>query len=203
MNRLKEKAAGILLAAGESRRMGRIKQLLPVGQETLIEHVLAQVLASRLDAVVLVLGHQAGEIRAVIEPRFRDPRLCIIQNYQYRQGISSSIAAGVTAVEKRHNHAMIFLADMPCISSAVIDRLLDRHVMSGAVISAIRGEGRPAHPVVFRRDLYPELKRLQGDQGARCLVYKYGGSLCLVEPATGYDSRDIDTPEDYAAFQTA
>jgi len=203
MNRPKDKAAGIVLAAGESRRMGRIKQLLPVGGKTLIERVLAQVLSSRLDVVVLVLGHQAGEIRTVIEPRFPDPRLRIIQNRRYRRGISSSIAAGVTAVEKGYDHAMIFLADMPCISSPLIDRLLESHVMSGAAISAIRGEGRPAHPVVFRRDIYPDLKRLQGDQGARGLLYRYGDSVCLVEPEADYDSCDIDTPEDYAAFQNA
>jgi molybdenum cofactor cytidylyltransferase len=202
MNRRREKVAGIVLAAGASTRMGGIKQLLPVGEETLIERVLGQVLKSQLDSVVLVLGYQAREIQAVIAPRFVDPRLRIIENRQYRQGISSSIAAGISEVESTHDHAMIFLADMPCIPSDLINRLLGRHLTSGTPISAIQGEGRPAHPVIFSREVYPELKRLKGDVGARSLFRKYSDSVCLIEPEGDYDSLDIDTPEDYAEFQT-
>jgi molybdenum cofactor cytidylyltransferase len=202
MNRRREKVAGIVLAAGASTRMGRIKQLLPVGEETLIERVLGQILESQLDKVVLVLGHRALDIKAVIAPCFVDPRLRIIENRQYRQGISSSIAAGIREVESTHDHAMFFLADMPCIPSNLINRLLGRHLTSGMPIGAIQSEGRPAHPVIFSRELYPELKRLKGDVGARSLFSAYSGSICLIEPEGDYDSLDIDTPEDYAGFQT-
>jgi molybdenum cofactor cytidylyltransferase len=203
VNRPKETAAGIVLAAGAASRMGRLKQLLPVGGETLIERVLGHILASRLDAVVLVLGYRAAEIRAVIGPRFVDPRLRIIENSRYRTGIGSSIVCGISAVEGTHDHAMIFLADMPSVPSNVIDRLLDRHLASGALIGAIRGEGRPAHPVIFGQELYPELKRLTGDKGARELLRKHGDSVCLIEPEGDYDACDIDTPEDYLKFQMA
>jgi molybdenum cofactor cytidylyltransferase len=201
MKRRREKVAGIVLAAGASTRMGRIKQLLPVGEETLIERVLGQIVESRLDKVVLVLGHQAREIQAVIARCFVDPRLRIIENRQYRQGISSSIAAGIREVESTHDHAMIFLADMPCIPSELINRLLGRHLTSGMQIAAVKGEGRPAHPVIFSCEVYPELKRLEGDVGARSLLCKYSGSVCLIEPEGSYDSLDIDTPEDYAGFR--
>ncbi len=201
MDRRGEKVAGIVLAAGASTRMGRIKQLLQVGDETFIERVLGQVLKSQFDSVVLVLGYRAWEIQTVIAPLLVHPRLRIIENRNYQEGISSSIAAGVSDVEHTHDHAMIFLADMPCIASDLIDRLLDRYLTSDMLIAAVQGEGRPAHPVIFSRKLYPELKRLRGDVGARSLLCKYSGSICLIEPEGDYDSLDIDTPEDYAGFQ--
>ena len=201
MNRYGEKAAGIVLAAGESSRMGGIKQLLPVGEETLIERVLAQVLASRLDKVILVLGHRALEIHAVVTRRFVDPRLLIVENRYYRQGMSSSIAVGIYEVEGAYDHAMIFLADMPCIPGDVIDRLLERHLTSGMSIGAIQSDGRPSHPVIFSREVYPDLKRLRGDVGARSLFPKYAESICLIQPEGAYDSIDIDTPEEYAGFE--
>jgi len=196
-----ERVAGIVLAAGRSSRMGGIKQLLPVGKETLIERVLGPILSSRLDKIILVLGHRAMEIQAVIARRFVDPRLCIVENRRYREGISSSIAAGISEVEGAYGHAMIFLADMPCIPSNLIDRLLERHLSSGMSIGAVQVDGRPAHPVIFTREVYPDLKRLRGDVGARSLFPKYAESICLFQPEGAYDSIDIDTPEDYAGFE--
>ena len=201
MDRRREKIAGIVLAAGASTRMGRIKQLLPVGDETLIERVLSEILKAELDKVVLVLGHYAREIQAVIAPFLIQPKLRVIENRQYRQGISSSIVAGIAEVENAHDHAMIFLADMPFIQSDLINLLLNRHLTSGMQIGAVKGKGRPSHPVIFSRELYPELKHLKGDVGARYLFQKYSGSVCLIEPEGNYDRLDIDTPEDYAGFQ--
>jgi len=201
MNRRGEKAAGIVLAAGESSRMGAIKQLLSVGEETLIERVLGQILASRLDKVILVLGHRAMEIETVIAHRLVNPRLCIIENLRYRQGISSSIAAGIREVEGAYDHAMIFLADMPFIPSNLINRLLERHLISGMSIAAIQVDGRPAHPVIFSRELYPDLKGLEGDVGARSLFRKYSDAVCFIPAEGEYDALDIDTPEDYARFE--
>lgn len=201
MNRCGEKIAGIVLAAGASTRMGKIKQLLPVGNETLIERVLGQVLASQLDEAVLVLGHRFMEIQAVIAPLLVEPRLSIVENPQYREGISSSIRAGISAVEHTHDHAMFFLADMPCIQSDLIDRLLARYLTSGMPIGAVQGIGRPAHPVIFSRALYPDLLCLKGDEGARSLFCKWSGSVCLIDAGDNYDSLDIDTPHDYAGFQ--
>ena len=201
MDRPKGKVAGILLAAGASTRMGRTKQLMSIEGETLIERVLGQILASDLDSVIVVLGYQAKEIQGAIAPRLSQTRVRLVENCNYRAGISTSIAAGIGAVEETHDYAMIFLADMPCVPSNMINQLCRRCLASGLPIGATRETDRPAHPVMFSRTLFPELKGLKGDVGARSLLKKYRGSVCLVEPEGTYSSLDIDTPEAYADFE--
>ena len=196
------KVAGILLAAGASARMGRLKQLLPVAGMTLVERTLTAALESRLDRLVLVLGHRVREIERALGAVSRDPRLTIVHNWHYREGISSSLVAGVEEIAHSHDHGMILLADMPFIDSGVINLLIGEYLNSQMPIGAIKVGERAAHPVVFRRDLFLELKSLTGDVGARLLLKKYSDQVCLIVPGTGYDNRDIDTQQDYQNFQT-
>jgi molybdenum cofactor cytidylyltransferase len=149
----------------------------------------------------LVLGYQAGDIKRVITSLCPQAKLSIIENRQFRKGISSSITAGISEIEKTHDHAMILLGDMPFIQRDLIDLLLRRYLESGLPLGAIKGKGRPAHPTIFSRALFPELLILRGDVGARGLFTKYGDRVCLIEPAGPYDDRDINTPEDYAGIQ--
>ena len=203
MNQRVKRIAGILLAAGASTRMGKTKQLLPLGEKTLIERVLVEALNSELDKVVLVLGYQAVEIKKIINPVSPQPKLSIIENRQFKQGISSSIIAGLSEIENTHDHVMILLGDMPFIHRDLIDLLLRRYLQSGLPIGAIKGKERLVHPMIFSRELYPELLILRGDVGARALFTKYKDQVCLIEPEGPYDGRDIDTPEDYAGIQSS
>jgi molybdenum cofactor cytidylyltransferase len=196
------KVAGILLAAGASTRMGNLKQLLPVSGMTLVERTLTAALESRLDRLVLVLGHRAHEIERALGTVSRDSRLTIVHNRHYREGISSSLVAGVVEIARSHDHGMILLADMPFIDRRVIDLLIENYLNSRLPIGAVKVGERAAHPVVFRRDLFFELKALTGDVGARFLLEKYSDRVCLIAPGTGYDNRDIDTQQDYRNFQT-
>jgi molybdenum cofactor cytidylyltransferase len=196
------KVAGILLAAGASSRMGTLKQLLPVAGETLVERALTAALESRLDRLVLVLGHRALEIETALDEMARDPKLTIVHNRRYQEGISSSLVAGVKEIAHSHDHGMVLLADMPFIDSGIINRLIEEYLNSQMPMGAVKVGNRPAHPVVFRRDLFSELKRLTGDMGARSLLKKYSDRVCFMAPGTGYDNRDIDTQQDYRKFQT-
>ncbi|MBW1732990.1 MAG: nucleotidyltransferase family protein [Deltaproteobacteria bacterium] len=196
-----QRVAGIILAAGASTRMGRTKQLLPLGEKTLIERVLMEALGSQLDRVVLVLGHRAVKIRDAVSPLCHEARLKIVDNRRFREGMSTSIITGLSAVENTHDHVMILLCDMPFLCRDLIDLLIRRYLESGLLIGAVRGKERPVHPMIFSRDLYPELLDLRGDMGARATLARYRDQLCLVDPEGPYDWRDIDTPEDYARVQ--
>lgn len=201
MNRDRERIAGLILAAGASTRMGQPKQLLRVGGKTLIERVVSEALKSDLDTVVLVLGHRAEEIRAALGQIAGHPKLKIIENRQYRHGMSSSIIAGLSEVEESHGHVMILLGDMPQITSDLINLLLYRYLDSSLPIGAISIKAKRSHPVIISRELYHELQKLKGDVGARSLFWKYSERVCLVEPEFFCDNRDIDTQEDYSEYR--
>ena len=197
---LKENVAGVLLAAGASERMGKTKQLLPAGEGILLERVLTETLKSDLDRVVLVLGHQAGEIRSALGQTLEHPKLKVIENTQYHQGISSSIIAGLVEVESTYDHVMILLGDIPHVDSEIINHVRHQYLCSGLPVGAVKIGTKKSHPVIFSRELYGELHRLEGDVGGRPLLDKYAGRTCLVEPEKPYDDRDIDTPKDYSEF---
>jgi molybdenum cofactor cytidylyltransferase len=201
MIRSGESVAGIVLAAGESTRMGRPKQLLPAGGGTLLERILDEALRSDLDEVILVLGHLFEDIRTVLGQVLEHPKLKVIQNRQYKQGISSSIIAGLSEVEESHDHVMILLADMPHIDANLIDLLVRRYIDSRLPLGAIKLKTKRTHPVIFSRKLFHELHNLKGDVGARGLFKKYADQVCLVEPEGFYDDRDIDTLEDHTKYR--
>ena len=193
--------AGLVLAAGASSRMGIPKQLLPAGDVLLLQRVLAQALHSKLDLVVLVLGFKAPEIRERIRSGSLPSNLEIVQNADYKLGISSSILAGLSHVEKSYAHVMVLLGDMPYITSGVINRLLSGYLASGLSLGALKVRGKRSHPVIIGRPFFPALHRLTGDQGARDLFVSHKDQVCWVDPGEDYDDMDIDTYEDYLKFK--
>ena len=201
MIREKEKVAGLILAAGASTRMGQAKQLLRVGEETLLDRILGEVLSSDLDLTVLVLGHQVHDIKQGLRTDLHHPKLRIVENKNYLDGISTSIITGLSEVEEAFDHIMIILADMPLVNSSLINLLLHEYLASHFQLGAIKLIGRRSHPVIIGRQFYDELRPLKGDVGARDLFLKYADEVCLVEPEQDYDDVDIDTIEEYLEFK--
>ncbi len=195
------RAAGLVLAAGAATRMGTLKQLLPFRNRPLLEVILRETLDSHLNKVILVLGHEASVIENSLTPILRHPKLKVIENRGYREGVSSSIITGLSQVEEEVDHVMILLADMPLISARVIDFLLQKYLHSGLPLGAISLHGKRSHPVIFSRSLYPELHKLTGDTGAKALFQKYKERVCLAEPDFFYEDKDVDTMEDYLEFK--
>jgi molybdenum cofactor cytidylyltransferase len=193
--------AGLVLAAGASSRMGTPKQLLPVGKSTLLDRVLAGALQSNLEAVVLVLGFKAQAIMKGLKSNLDHPKLKVIQNKNYAQGISSSLIAGLSAVQSDAKGVMVILGDMPYITTGLINLLLHRYEKSRVSLAALTSGGKRSHPVIIGRPFFSALRALRGDEGAKALFVEHADHVLLVEPFGKFDDSDIDTREDYLAFR--
>jgi molybdenum cofactor cytidylyltransferase len=184
--------AGLVLAAGSSTRMGRPKQLLPLGGRPLLEVVVSAACASRLDQVVVVLGANAELIRARVEMG----RARVVENPDHATGMASSLRAGLAAIGPEVDRVVVILGDQPLIDAELLDRLLDLQQASGRPVAALDFNGLLHPPVVLARSLWPELAELRGDVGCRALI-RARPELVARLPAAGTHPIDIDTPEDY------
>lgn len=187
------RVTGIVLAAGVSRRLGRPKQLLTLGDATVIEHVVRRATGSSLDDVIVVTGAQDEAIRKVLSAypvRFA-------HNPRYSEGQGTSLAAGIAAVDDESRAVVVLLGDQPGIEPATIDRVIDAFRQHQApVVMADYGEER-SHPVLFARELFSELAALDGDAGGRDIVRRYNDMLLLVDGGADASPVDIDTEDAY------
>ncbi len=186
--------AAIVLAAGGSSRMGRPKALLPLGPGTVLSTVIGRVLASGIERLVLVLGHEAEAVRAGARLP-EDPRLLVVVHEGWAEGMASSLRAGIDQ-SGDPDAIVVVLGDQPGVDPATIDRLVTAW-RSGGRMAAVAHAGRPTHPVLFDRSLFPALRQLEGDAGARGILKSRRDEVALVE---GPALRDLDTPSDYEAL---
>ena len=191
---------GIILAAGASSRMGQPKQLLALDGKPLLQHVIDAASASKLDEVLVVLGANATEIRAAIALP-ENGKVRIVVNERFARGFSESIRVGLAAAAPRSTAAAILLGDQPRVSTDLIDRMLAAHTIAGKAatrpIFGGAGDARvPGHPVLLARSLWPALRDLKGDEGARAVLAAHPELVNEVRIISAAPA-DIDTPEDY------
>lgn len=188
--------AGILLAAGLSSRMGSNKLLLEVDGESLLRRSARRALASGVDLLLVVLGHQAERNRQELEGL----PLRVVLHSGYEQGITTSVAAGVAALPDEARAAMVLLADMPHVTSEMIAALIARYRASAAplVISDYGGVNAP--PMLYDRSLFGELQTMTGGGCGKQVVKRHRHEAeVLAWPAAAL--ADLDVPDDYARLK--
>ena len=154
--------SGLILAAGTSSRFGeQAKQLLPWRGTTLLGWVVRQVELSPLDEVVVMVGHQAEEIRHSVTPH----RARFVEAHGFREGCTASIRAGLEALDAKAQAVVLILGDQPEIDSEIIATVVEgwRHLQAPAVRTSYRGHA--GHPMLFAQALFGQLKALHGDKG--------------------------------------
>lgn len=186
----------VVLAAGQSTRMGEINKLLAPWQgQPLVTHVVDAALdCDGLSEVVVVTGHQADRVEASMHGNVQ-----FIHNPHYASGMASSLRAAIDWAEHRElDGVLVLLGDMPLVTSAHIDQMLEAFAEAGpgAIIQATN-HGKPGNPVLLPRNLFGELKQIKGDRGARAIIATHSEQVTSVEigPAA---ARDFDTPDAFA-----
>lgn len=186
--------AGVVLAAGRSERFtgARSKLLAELGGGSLVRRVVGAACGSRLSQVLVVLGHAADDVRRALAGLDVE----WVDNPAYGEGQSTSVRAGIARVSPAARAALFLPADQPLISSQLIDRLIAAYAESGRRIVRPRAAGRPGAPVLWERSLFAALAAVEGDEGGRQLLGRFGGEVLELEVEDPRELEDVDTAED-------
>jgi molybdenum cofactor cytidylyltransferase len=206
--------AAIILAAGTSSRMStdRYKLLLPLGKRPVLLHVVEAALASQARPVIIVTGHQASQVRAILTRYMTSPDLQVVENADYQQGMSTSLRAGVRTLLSYNTDnnvpyantfftiptaALVMLGDQPLVSTRLLDQLITIYMAGGKKIVAPAYQGKRGNPVLFDASLFPELMQVGGDEGGRGVIQQHMQDMTTIEVDDMKASYDVDTWEAY------
>jgi molybdenum cofactor cytidylyltransferase len=183
----------IILAAGESKRMGRPKMLLPFNGSTMIETVLENVSGSNVDKIAVVLGDEKDAIASVIG-KFKI-KSCYNENF--KEGMLSSVNCAFKNLPSDYRAAMVFQGDQPFIRKEVIDTIIESYLSSeyGIVIPVY--DGRRGHPILIDRKYDNEIKKLNPEIGLRELTLRFHEDVLEVKTEEPGILRDFDTYKEY------
>ena len=181
-------AAAVVLAAGASRRFGAQKLVAPLDGKPIVRWTVECVLASRVQDVVVVLGHEEDAVRTVVNARFSS-------------GMSASIAAGLAALAPATRGALIVLGDQPGVSARVLDDLVAAHESSPESIIVPVYRGTRGNPVLFPASLFADVMETTGDTGARDVVVRHADRVRQVDLDIPMPP-DIDTSADLLRYVT-
>lgn len=177
--------------------MGAVKQLLEVGGRPLVVRAVDAAVASGARPVVVVLGANAGQVRAAVADR----AVLEVVNAEWAKGLATSIRAGLAALvaaEPSVEAVLLAPCDQPALAPEIILQLSALHRTTG-LVSAARYHGRNGAPAVFGREHFGALLELAGDKGARGLLNCDPGKVASIDlPELGFD---LDTPADYASWK--
>ena len=197
-----KQTAGIILAGGSSTRFGRPKQLLKLKGKYLLEYVLNAAMESKLNHVVLVLGHDHQNILQALEARTAHERLQVVVNHRYLEGQSRSLQAGLLKIRQAFPAVMFLLGDQPMLNSNTIDHMLDRFRYSDKDICVPVCKGKKGNPTIFNRVLYDQLMAIEGDIGARDIIRAHPERVLYVDLNDPVCFFDIDSPKDFETLQS-
>ncbi len=191
--------SAILLGAGESKRMGVNKLLLPWGKKSVFEQCLDVLLRSNVREVVIVLSDPGEEIKDRLKKSsiLTNRRVKVAMNRDYKRGMSTSVRIGLRRVDARSHGILIALGDQPLLMTRTIDTLIRAFDQGRSEIVVPSFRGTRGHPVIFHRRLKKELLKLRGDAGGRSILEKYPGSIRIVRVRSEGVLKDIDTWKDY------
>jgi molybdenum cofactor cytidylyltransferase len=184
----------IILAAGQSARMGAPKQLLRYQGKTLLQHAIDAAKGANIGSVIVVFGSNMPQILDKTDVS----RAIIVENTDWRSGMASSIVSGIRELNRTvppADGALLMVCDQPFVSSLLLSQLIAAQQESGKPVAASKYNGIMGVPAVFHKCLFDELLNLKGDQGARKIIQRHSNNVAAVDFPEG--GIDIDTIGDH------
>jgi molybdenum cofactor cytidylyltransferase len=185
--------AAVVLAAGCATRMGGAKLLLPVGGRPMVQRVVDASLDSKASQTIVVVGNEAEKVSEALADR----PVTLVANPDYAKGMSTSLRAGLSAVDPAADGALILLGDQPFVSAALLDELIDCFSRGAKQVVRPSVDGRPGNPVLVSAALFAELVEERGDVGGRRAIERRADEVCMVPIDDPHELVDIDSPCEY------
>ncbi|MHC4633364.1 MAG: nucleotidyltransferase family protein [Planctomycetota bacterium] len=183
----------IVLAAGQSKRMGKLKPLLRFNDTTFLEHIISVLKLSDVDKITVVLGAEAETIKESVDL----PGISIVINKDYLRGQLSSLTAGIEQTPPETEAILVCLVDNPFITEEVVSKIIRKFRETNNPIIVPVFNKRRGHPTLFSRSLFNELLNAPEEQGARYVLYSNEEKILELEVSERGISIGIDTPDDY------
>lgn len=183
----------VVLAAGLSRRMGVQKLLLPFAGKTVVAHIVDQIVASAVDEVHVVVGHEGERVRRELSGR----HVSVATNPDYESGMLSSVRCGLAAAGEQCRAVLVALGDQPSVTSELIDRMVRSFAETEKRILVPFHDGRRGHPLLFSADYRDEVLTRYDDVGLRGLLQAHSEEVFELSVSSSAVLSDMDYPEDY------
>jgi molybdenum cofactor cytidylyltransferase len=180
----------IILAAGESSRLGQPKQNLIFNGQTLLQRAVESGMASECATVIVVLGANSKHIKPI-------PETATLYNNKWKDGMASSIKRAMLEInnDSTFDKVIIMLCDQPFVSATLLNSLIDKQTETGQPIVACAYKGTIGVPALFNSTIFSELLQLRGKEGAKNVLKNHADDIAIIPFEKG--GIDIDTPEDY------
>ncbi len=191
------RVAAVVLAGGQSRRMGEINKLLAeVDGRPMVRATVEQAAAAGVEQVLVVTGHEAARVRAALPARVAGKDVRVVHNPDYAEGLSTSLACGIAALGEDVDAALVCLADMPRVRARDLERLVAAYdPVEGRAICVPTWRGKRGNPVLWDRRYFAEIAAVRGDVGARHLIGEHQDAVCEVAMEHDGVLLDVDSPQ--------
>jgi molybdenum cofactor cytidylyltransferase len=183
----------VVLAAGESRRMGTQKLLLDYGGKSVIRHIVDQITASIVENVYVVTGHDSDQVTKELS----DSPASVVINDNYKLGMLSSLRCGISATPEKCQAVLVALGDQPAITSKLINEIVEayRNTDKGIVVPTY--QGKRGHPVIVSMKYEDHILTRYDDVGLRGLLHEHSDDVFELTVSTPDVCSDMDIPADY------
>ena len=185
----------ILLAAGESKRLKSENKLIKkFKNKPLIKHAVNSLIKSKINKIIIVVGHQDKEIKRIIK---KNKKITFILNKKYRSGMSSSIKVGLKKISKKNEGFLIVQSDMPFIKSSDINKIYNSIKKRKFLVHALKFKNRIGNPIGFDISVTKKFKKIKGEHGAKFMVKRLKKKTNFIKVTSSKVFKDFDLKNDF------